>query len=518
MPAKRKYTLLSEFEGLGLSKPLLLALEKKEYGEPTPIQRQAIPIVLEGHDLLGLAQTGTGKTAAFSLPLLQRLNESRFRASPRGVRSLILAPTRELADQIATSVKGYAGRLPIQVGCVVGGVPMLRQIRAIQRGLDVLVATPGRLMDLHRRGAVHFDDLEVFVLDEADQMMDMGFIHVLTEIAALLPKERQSMFFSATMPNEIAKLADKFLTNPQEVSVAPPATTVESVEQKLAHLREDQKGKLLLKLLGQEEVSRVIVFTRTKHRANKVAKFLAANNVTAEAIHGNKSQPQRIKTMEAFKGGRLKVLVATDIAARGIDVSDVSTVINYDMPNVDENYVHRIGRTARAGKEGQAFSFVIPEERGILKTVERLTRQEIPVLEGFEFFHSDAEPKSARRGRSGGARKPNSSKPAGSRTGAAKAGASKAGGRGKPAAAQKRAAPAKRRPEEAQAKSSAPTTARKPAAKPQPGKASKPNAAAQKSKAGKPKAKAPARRAQSSAGSGPAATPSASYLKRRKSS
>lgn len=407
---------LNSFEGLGLSKPLLLALENKNYGEPTPIQRQAIPIVLEGHDLLGLAQTGTGKTAAFSLPLIQRLNESRFRASPRGVRSLVLAPTRELADQITTAMKGYAGRLPMNIACVVGGVPMQRQIRDLQRGLDVLVATPGRLMDLHRRNAVHFDDLEIFVLDEADQMMDMGFIHVLKELAALLPEKRQSLFFSATMPKEIAALADAFLTDPKEVSVAPPATTVETVDQKVAHLEETKKGALLLELLAPKDVSRVIVFTRTKHRANKVARFLTANEVYAEAIHGNKSQNQRQKTMDAFKRGKLKVLVATDIAARGIDVSDVSVVVNYDMPNVDDNYVHRIGRTARAGKEGRAVSFVIPEERGILKSIERLTRQDIAVLDGYEFFPSTAEPKSLRKGRaavSGRGKGPSRSAPKG---------------------------------------------------------------------------------------------------------
>ncbi|MTI18539.1 DEAD/DEAH box helicase [Rhodobacteraceae bacterium RKSG542] len=388
---------MTDFAELGLIKPLLNALDAKQYTKPTPIQEQAIPVVLEGKDLLGLAQTGTGKTAAFSLPLIQRLNESRYRASPRGVRALILSPTRELSDQIHSNIKAYSGRLPMHFGCVVGGVPIGPQVKACQRGIDILVATPGRLMDLYRRNAVHFDDLEIFVLDEADQMLDLGFFEILQELADLLPPERQTLFFSATMPKPIAALSKRFLRNPVEVKVAPAATTVETVTQKIAHLKEEkQKQPLLIELLNEEGVESALVFAGTRERTAQLAGALAAQGIDAQAIHGDMDQAERQKTLDLFKRKRIKVLVATDVAARGIDVTGISRVINFDMPNVTENYVHRIGRTARAGRDGEAISLCLPEERGMLRAIENLTRQKIEVLEGYPWFKSDSEPKSAR--------------------------------------------------------------------------------------------------------------------------
>ncbi len=418
---------LTDFDKLGVAKPFQIALKAKGYSQPTPIQENAIPYILDGKDLLGLAQTGTGKTAAFAVPLLQRLLESRFRAAPKSVRSLILTPTRELADQITKNIKAYTGRTKMYTSCVVGGVPFPPQFRALQRGLDVLVATPGRLLDLHRKNGVNFDELEVFVLDEADQMLDLGFIAELEEIACLLPKKRQTLFFSATMPPEIRDLADRFLTDPVEVSTAPPATTVETVTQKIAHLENDAKYPLLKELLSKEECEHALVFTLTKKGSARLAARLNADDVPAEAIHGDMSQAERQKTLDKFKRGKLNTLVATDVAARGIDVDDISHVINYDMPNATENYVHRIGRTARAGKSGTAITFCLPEDRGMLRAVQKLIGKKIEEMEGFTFFPSDREPKTAR---SNGYTAGKKAKTSGPRKGPGK-GAAKGAGKGK---------------------------------------------------------------------------------------
>lgn len=401
---------MTDFHSLGLARPILIALDAADYTSPTPIQTQAIPLVLEGRDLLGIAQTGTGKTAAFSLPMIDRLLASNIRPSPRGTRGLVLAPTRELADQIAKNIRKYAAKARMNVNVVIGGVPIGRQIRMMSRGLDILVATPGRLLDLYDRQAVHFDDLEFFVLDEADQMMDLGFIHALKRIAALLPKKRQSLFFSATMPKEIADLAASFLTDPAEVSVAPAATTVERVSQAVAHVPAGRKSAVLSDMLGAEDVTRAIVFTRTKRGADRVSRTLEERGIPAVAIHGNKSQGQRQKALAGFSAGRLKVLVATDIAARGIDIGGVSHVVNYEMPDVPETYVHRIGRTARAGASGQAISLVSADERGQLRAIERLTKTSIDVLTGFEPAPGE-ELEGPRRsgGRGRGAGRPNGS-------------------------------------------------------------------------------------------------------------
>ncbi len=417
----------------------MLALEAENYTTPTPIQAQAIPFVLAGRDLLGIAQTGTGKTAAFSLPSIDRLLQSNIRPSPRGVRMLVLAPTRELADQINDSIRKYAKKARLFSSVVVGGTPYGRQIRALQRGLDILVATPGRLLDLYDRRALHFDDMEVFVLDEADQMMDLGFIHALRRIAELLPAKRQSLFFSATMPKDISELADRFLTNPEKVAVTPVAKTADRVTQKVAHVAGGMKSSVLRKILSGDDVTRSIVFTRTKRGADRVAKNLEAAGISADALHGNKSQGQRQRALAGFKSGNIKVLVATDIAARGIDVDSVSHVVNYEMPNVPETYVHRIGRTARAGAEGIAISLVAGDERSLLRSVERLTKQSIDVMPGFEAGpYTESAPAKPRGGnrRSGGGGRGGAGRPNGG--GARSAGARSGEGRKEGGEAQHR--------------------------------------------------------------------------------
>ncbi|WP_068084627.1 DEAD/DEAH box helicase [Polycladidibacter stylochi] len=388
---------MTNFTSLGISRPLILALEAKNYSLPTPIQTQAIPIILEGNDLVGLAQTGTGKTAAFGLPLLQRLHESNVRPAPRSIRSLVLAPTRELAEQITKNLKEYSKRLNMHVASSVGGVPIGPQIRALQRGLDVLVATPGRLLDLCTRNAVNFEELEIFVIDEADQMLDLGFLAELEEIAYQLPVERQSLFFSATMPKEIEQLAKRFLTKPKRVAANPPATTVEKADQLIAHVRAEQKFPLLKDLLNRDHVTKALIFTLTKRGAAILCRKLQADSIAAAVIHGDMSQVERNKTLEQFRRGHLAYLVATDVAARGIDVQDISHVINYDMPNVAENYVHRIGRTARAGMSGQAISFCLPEERGMLQQIQSLIRKKIAEHPDYAYFKSAQEPKSLRK-------------------------------------------------------------------------------------------------------------------------
>jgi ATP-dependent RNA helicase RhlE len=368
---------MTYFSDLGLAEPLLRALETKGYADPTPIQRQAIPALLEGRDLLGIAQTGTGKTAAFSLPSLHRLAANPKARSNASCRMLVLSPTRELAAQIAENMRGYAKYLNLSVQCVFGGVPVGKQARALVPGCDILVATPGRLLDLIDQRALTLRHVEIFVLDEADQMMDLGFIVPLKRVANLLPKERQSLFFSATMPKAIADLGKQFIHNPVRVEVTPQATTAERVEQFVTFLNQSEKQALLtLKLragLADGSIDRALVFTRTKHGADRVVRHLSTAGVNAAAIHGNKSQAQRTAALLAFRKGSTPVLVATDIAARGIDVSGVSHVFNFELPNVPEQYVHRIGRTARAGADGVALSFCAPDEKAYLRDIERLT-------------------------------------------------------------------------------------------------------------------------------------------------
>jgi ATP-dependent RNA helicase RhlE len=367
------------FVSLGLSKPLLDALAAKDYSQATPIQLQAIPTVLTGRDLLGIAQTGTGKTAAFMLPSLDRLAASRQFPKPGHVRMLVLAPTRELAAQIAKSAEAYGKYMRLSVGVIFGGVPNMKSVRTVQRGLDVLVATPGRLLDLIDQRALTLRELEILVLDEADQMLDLGFIHALKRIVSLVPPKRQTLFFSATMPTAIKELADRYLTNPAEVSVTPTATTVDRIEQSVVMVNQAEKTALLATYLQREPVERALVFSRTKHGADKIVRLLDAAGIRANAIHGNKSQANRERALALFRAGEVKVLIATDIAARGIDIPGVSHVVNYDLPDVPEQYVHRIGRTARAGADGIAVAFCGSDERGNLRDIERTTRQRIPV-------------------------------------------------------------------------------------------------------------------------------------------
>ncbi|MDF2494775.1 DEAD/DEAH box helicase, partial [Sphingomonas sp.] len=367
------------FSDLGLAEPLVRALEAKGYETPTPIQRDAIPTVLTGRDLLGIAQTGTGKTAAFVLPSIQRLVGSEKRVLPTHVRMLVLAPTRELASQIADNAKLYARHSRLSVATVFGGTSINKNRQDLSRGVDILVATPGRLLDLVEQGFCNLTMLEILVLDEADQMMDLGFIHALKKIVRMVPRRRQTLFFSATMPSSIRELADQFLNDPQTVSVVPASTTAERVDQQVVLVNQAEKQALLTILIQEEKVDRALVFTRTKHGADRVVKLLAGNGIASNAIHGNKSQPQRERALAAFKSGEVPILVATDIAARGIDISGVSHVFNFELPNVPEQYVHRIGRTARAGASGIAISFCADDERPYLKDIEKLTRQKVPV-------------------------------------------------------------------------------------------------------------------------------------------
>ena len=368
------------FTDLGLAEPLVRALEAKGYAEPTPIQRDAIPLVLEGRDLLGIAQTGTGKTAAFVLPSIQRLAAANKRVLPTHCRMLVLAPTRELASQIADNARGYGKFSKLAVATVFGGTSIAKNRNDLRMGVDILVATPGRLLDLIEQGFLNLSTVEVLVLDEADQMLDLGFIHALRRIVKMLPRRRQTLFFSATMPASIRELADQYLHEPATVSVQPAATTAERVDQTVTFVNQTEKQALLTLLLRDAAVERALVFTRTKHGADRVVKLLAGNGIAANAIHGNKSQGQRERALAEFKGGQTPILVATDIAARGIDVSGVSHVFNFELPNVPEQYVHRIGRTARAGASGMAVAFCAEDERPYLKDIEKVTRQRIPVV------------------------------------------------------------------------------------------------------------------------------------------
>jgi len=377
---QQKRSHLPSFSDLGLAEPLRRALASSGYEQPTPIQQQAIPLLLEGRDLLGVAQTGTGKTAAFTLPILQHLSSASQRRG-RGPSALILAPTRELAVQIGAAVRTYGRFLNLREAVLFGGVGHAPQIKALRAGVDVLVATPGRLLDLIAQGHAKLDAVSLLVLDEADRMLDMGFVRDVRRIVAVLPRQRQSMLFSATMPPEIERLAVDLLRDPQRVEVTPAGTAVELVDQRVFHVAAKEKHALLATLVQDPAMNRVIVFTRTKHGANKVAERLARGGVVAGAIHGNKSQSARQAALEDFRSGRARVLVATDIAARGIDVNGVTHVVNFELPNVPETYVHRIGRTARAGASGAALSFCDGSERSFLRDIEKLIRRTIAVAE-----------------------------------------------------------------------------------------------------------------------------------------
>ena len=372
---------MTQFTDLGLCQPLLKALHSEGYTKPTPIQAQAIPGVLQGRDLLGIAQTGTGKTAAFALPILHRLAANRIPAPRRGCRVLVLSPTRELASQIAESFKTYGKHLGFNVALIYGGVKYGPQVRALAGGVDILVATPGRLIDHLQEKVANLSATEIFVLDEADQMLDLGFLQPIRKIVANIPKERQNLFFSATMPGEIGKLAGELLRDPLKVSVAPQSTTAERVKQRMIHVEADRKRALLVELFEEEKMEKAIVFTRTKRGADRVAKALEAAGVSAASIHGDKSQGQRERALLAFKNGACRALVATDIAARGIDIDQVSHVVNFELPNVPEAYVHRICRTARAGATGQAISLCSDNERPLLKDIQKLTKQTIPAVD-----------------------------------------------------------------------------------------------------------------------------------------
>ena len=373
-----RHLYLTQFSDLGLAKPLLKALADEGYDKPTPIQAQAIPGVMAGRDLLGIAQTGTGKTAAFALPILHRLAEDRKAAPRRGCRVLVLSPTRELATQIGESFRAYGRHLGMSVAVIFGGVKYGAQIKALAPGVDILVATPGRLIDHLQEKVCVLGGTEIFVLDEADQMLDLGFLQPIRKIVAHLPKQRQNLFFSATMPSEIGNLAGDLLKDPLKVSVAPQGTTVEKVNQQVLFIEQTRKRALLGELFDDPSFKRVLVFTRTKRGADRVAKGLEQGGVEAASIHGDKSQGQRERALAAFKAGSVRALVATDIAARGIDIDAVTHVVQYELPNVPESYVHRIGRTARAGAGGSAVAFCADDERNLLKDIQKVTRQVIP--------------------------------------------------------------------------------------------------------------------------------------------
>ena len=383
---------MTKFAELDLRPPILRAVEESGYENMTPIQAKAIPLVLEGSDLIAVAQTGTGKTAAFSLPIIQLLVKGEGQRRPKTTRALILAPTRELAIQIEENVRGYAKHLHYKVTIVFGGTSQKPQVKAMAGGVDILIATPGRLIDLMNQGHIKLHDVEFFVLDEADRMLDMGFIRDIQKVVDALPKERQTLFFSATMPKTVEGLANKILNKPKRVEVAPAATTAEKVDQYVLMVPKNMKRKLLAYMLKDEELKRVIIFTRTKHGANRVSKNLDQLGVLSSAIHGNKSQSARQKALKQFKEGEIRVLVATDVAARGIDVDDISHVINYDLPNEPDSYVHRIGRTARAGATGISLSFCDHEERTYLRDIERLIRQKIPQMEDHPYHLEGVQP------------------------------------------------------------------------------------------------------------------------------
>jgi ATP-dependent RNA helicase RhlE len=413
----------TQFTDLKLISPIQTALKESGYEKPTPIQEQAIPIVLDGHDLLGIAQTGTGKTAAFCLPILQLLDQRRTRREPRSPRVLVLTPTRELAIQIHKSLLTYGKHLKQKYAVIFGGVGQGNQVRDLSQGVDVLVATPGRLLDLIEQRHLKLDRVEIFVLDEADRMLDMGFMRDIKRIVPLLPAQRHNLFFSATMPPEIQKLAHTILKDPKKVEVTPPSTTVERIRQTVMFVEKKEKINLLLHLLKNKHLDKVLVFVEMKHGANKVVEKLEKNGITAAAIHGNKSQGARQRAIEDFTHDRVRVLVATDIASRGIDIDGISHVINFELPNVPESYVHRIGRTARAGTDGEAISLVTGEEKSYLFAIEKTTRQTIEV-DSNQPYHSEEAARAAvmslgkakaqiegRRGSGGGGRRGGGGRP-----------------------------------------------------------------------------------------------------------
>jgi ATP-dependent RNA helicase RhlE len=383
---------VSSFVELGVAEPIVRALDEEGYRTPTPIQARAIPELLAGKDLLGIAQTGTGKTAAFAVPLLQILAATKKHAGPKGTRALILAPTRELAIQIGDGFKTYGRHLGLRSAVIFGGVGQNPQVRAMARGVDIVVATPGRLLDLVTQRHLRLDAVTHLVLDEADRMLDMGFIRDVRKIIAALPRERQSLLFSATMPADVEHLAHDILKAPLRIEVTPKVVTVDKIDQRVVFVEAARKASLLAKLLADPAMERVIVFTRTKHRANRVAEQLGKVGFEAEAIHGNKSQGARQRALERFRSGDARVLVATDIAARGIDIDNITHVVNFELPNEPESYVHRIGRTARAGTDGIAVSFCAPDERSFLRDIERLTRRPLVVVDGRLWLKDLGEP------------------------------------------------------------------------------------------------------------------------------
>ncbi len=374
-----------QFHSLNIIEPILKSLKEEGYSVPTPIQEKSIPVVLQGHDLMGTAQTGTGKTAAFAVPILQLLSVNKTSDRNRKIKALVVTPTRELAIQIDESFKAYGRHTRLFSTVIFGGVGQGPQTQALQRGVDILIATPGRLLDLMHQNYISLRDLEIFVLDEADRMLDMGFIHDVKKIISALPHKRQSLFFSATMPSEIIKLAGSILHNPVKVEVSPESLTVDTIQQFIYYVDKENKPALLLDLLKDKNIRTALVFTRTKHGADKIVRVLVKNNIRAEAIHGNKNQNHRQRALKSFKSQNIRVLVATDIAARGIDVDNLGHVINYEIPNISETYVHRIGRTGRAGASGTSFSFCDAEEKAYLRDIEKLIRKKIPVINDHPF-------------------------------------------------------------------------------------------------------------------------------------
>ena len=396
-------TVLNLFQTMGLPEKLVSRLTAMDINEPTPIQTHAIPHALNGKDVMGLAQTGTGKTAAFGLPLIAQMMASSQKLEPKSVRGLILAPTRELAKQISDNLKGFVQNTPIKIGLVVGGASINPQIARVARGIDILVATPGRLIDLLDRRALSLHATTFLVLDEADQMLDLGFIHSLRKIAGMLPKTRQTMLFSATMPKQMNELANSYLQNPMRVEVSPPGKAADKITQSIHFISKAEKTKLLIELIDKHRDELALVFSRTKHGAEKLMKTLDKSGFSVTSVHGNKSQGQRDRALKSFRAGEIKILVATDVAARGLDIPQVRHVYNFDLPNVGDNYVHRIGRTARAGAEGAAIAFCAPDEMGELKAIEKAMGRSIPVASGrpWDDIQAPGGKKPNNRGRSG---------------------------------------------------------------------------------------------------------------------
>jgi ATP-dependent RNA helicase RhlE len=434
-----------DFDMLGLMPRLVKKLAEQGITDPTPIQAQAIPHAMNGRDVMGLAQTGTGKTAAFGLPMIDALMRAGVKPEAKTVRGLILAPTRELAKQISDNLRDYTTGSHLKVALVVGGAGISAQIKRLEKGVDLLVATPGRLIDLLDRRALRLSETQYLVLDEADQMLDMGFIHALRKIAPLLADERQTMLFSATMPKQMNELAATYLKNPVRVEVSPPGKAADKIEQSLHYIAKSEKSRLLIELLDKHRDERAIVFGRTKHGCEKLYKLLEKAGYSAISIHGNKSQGQRERAIVAFREGKVKVLVATDVAARGLDIPDVKHIYNFDLPNVPENYIHRIGRTARAGAEGMAIAFCAPDEMGELRAIQKVMKIDIPVASGRVWEHEEAKPKRGGGGGGGGRKRfggggGGGGRPQGGGGGRPKGGGGGAGA-GKPGGGQKRRRP-----------------------------------------------------------------------------